>query len=121
MSEEEKEAIEYTKLDIKITKEQLENGDLFMSEKQERERINNLKIILNLIEKQQKELNQEKEKNKELEKQNQAQQKQLNDAFDRGFIHKDKIREIFDNYSQSSLMENNTFLEFKKELLEERN
>jgi len=37
------------------------------------------------------------------------------------YISKDKIREIFDNYSQSSLMENNTFLEFKKELLEERN
>ena len=36
-------------------------------------------------------------------------------------ISKNKIREIFDNYSQSSLMENNTFLEFKKELLEERN
>ena len=61
MSEEEKKAIEYTKLDIKITKEQLENGDLFMLEKQERERINNLKIILNLIKKQQEQL-QEKDK-----------------------------------------------------------
>lgn len=35
----------------------------------------------------------EKKKNKELEEQNQFQRKQLNDAFDRGWIHKDKIKE----------------------------
>ena len=35
------------------------------------------------------------------------------------YISKDKIKEIFNNYSKSSLMENNTFLEFKKDLLGE--
>ena len=43
------------------------------------------------------ELEQEKEKNKELEEQNQFQRKQLNDAFDRGWIHKDKIKELLEN------------------------
>lgn len=96
MSEEEKKAIEYTKLDIKITKEQLKNGDLFMSEKQERERINNLKIILNLIEKLQKELNQEKEKNKELKEKYSRKlvdfQKER-EEYEKNYISKDKIKE----------------------------
>ena len=62
-------------------------------------------------------------RNKELEEEL-REEKDLTTIYLNGFYDgeqkwKDKIREIFDNYSQSSLMENNTFLEFKKELLEE--
>lgn len=39
-------------------------------------------------------LNKEKEKNKQLKKENQTQRSQLNSAFNNGFIHKDKIKEI---------------------------
>lgn len=72
--------------------------------------------------------NKEKEKNKELEEMLKHRIKYTNelekDLFENAsnyVIPKSKVREIFENYSQSSLMENNTFLEFKKELLEERN
>lgn len=45
---------------------------------------NEMDIVLNLIEKQQKEI-------EELKELNLMQRKQLNDAFNRGWIHKDKI------------------------------
>lgn len=56
--------------------------------------------------------NKEKQKNKKLEKQIEA--KVMNN-----YISKDKIAKTFDNYSESSLMLNNTFIEFKKDLLGE--
>ena len=43
----------------------------------------------------------------------------MNGFYDGEKKWKDKIREIFNNYSQSSLMENNTFMDFKKDLLGE--
>lgn len=76
------------------------------------------KTLLNLIEKQQKELEQEKEKNKELFLQYEKEVDKLEYQITT-MISKDKIEKTFDNYSESSLMLNNTFIEFKKDLLGE--
>lgn len=98
MNEEEKKAIEDIKEEIKGAEDEGHGKDRIIIE---------LKTILNLIEKQQKELEQEKEKNiflegykvgaeeaiNELKEKNKELTKQLNGAFDRGFISKDKIKE----------------------------
>ena len=76
--------------------------------------------------------NKEKEKNKELEEENKILTKQLNSAFDRGFIHKDKIREILNIYNTSNsefatlpngkeivLSDNGPLAEYLEELLGE--
>ena len=69
MSEEEIEAIEYFKDDIKFLEQELKNpnylGRYITIHTKE---FNYLKTLLNLIKKQQQELNKEKEKNIELEK-----------------------------------------------------
>ena len=55
----EEEIIKYIELDIKITTEQINNGELFMTEELEKKRIKYLQGLLDLY-------NKEKEKNEEL-------------------------------------------------------
>lgn len=69
--------------------------------------------------------NKEKEKNKQLEKENQTQRSQLNSAFNNGFIHKDKIKEIIKYIEEEGYWEFTTDRDsdrakkFFEELLEE--
>lgn len=46
-----------------------------------------------------------KARNKELEEENRIQRGQLNSAFDRGFIHKDKLREKAEEYKGQGYIE----------------
>ena len=41
-------------------------------------------------------------RNKELEEENRIQRGQLNSAFDRGFVHKDKLREKIEEVNKSN-------------------
>ena len=92
LSDEEKKAIEYFKNEIKgfetvitaMEKEIDGKNWLRKNVSEIKEDISMREIALNLIEKQQKEI-------EELKEQNLIQRKQLNDAFDRGWIHKNTI------------------------------
>lgn len=84
LSEEEKKAIEYleNRLDI------LHNNTQWATE-------NSIKVVLNLIEKQQVEINKEKEKNKELEEQNKYIKNHIyyKEFVELNYIPKSKVRE----------------------------
>lgn len=55
-----------------------------------------LAIAQHIIQKLQQECEANKKRIEELEEENKIYRRQLNSAFDRGFIHKDKIKEIVD-------------------------
>ena len=61
MNEEENQAIELLKIDCLITLRQINNGELFMIEDEEKRRISATQVLLNLIDKQQKEIEKLKE------------------------------------------------------------
>ena len=85
MSEEEKKAIEYWKRDIEFYHCNTQLASEHYAQ-----------IILNLIEKQQKELEQEKEKNKGLETDNidlKKKNRLIAENLSRSYISKDKIKE----------------------------
>lgn len=85
MSEEEKKAIEYWKRDIEFYHCNTQLASEHYAQ-----------IILNLIEKQQKELEQEKEKNKGLETDNidlKEKNRLIAENLSRSYISKDKIKE----------------------------
>lgn len=47
-----------------------------------------------------------------------VQNKQLNDAFSRGWVHKDTLKEILDKYRRTSVDDSYTIVKFFKELEE---
>lgn len=111
MSEDEKEAIK-TVEDLKIMKwysHAFDNGTEILTQEEK----SDIDIVLNLIEKQQKELQQEKEKNKELIKRNEALSNNML-SLACNSIRKDKIREILEKYKYTEIGDTMKIIEFYK-------
>lgn len=116
MSEEEKKAIETIKnlKDIKWYEHAFDSGTEILDEYEKKD----IDIVLNLIDKQQKEIEELKEKNKRLEQdRNEYKEEYINlqNARYYNYISKDKIKEKINYYEERGYIEIASAL---KELLE---
>ena len=103
MSEEEKKAIEYLKNRLEI----LHNNTQWATE-------NNIKVVLNLIEKQQKEIEELKEKNASLQKEIKLMKSiNINDNYISKDKVKNKIKELENLYKDKYF-----HIDYVKEILE---
>lgn len=113
MSEDEKKAIKIIREDIEVYKEKGAWKENFIL-------VKSLRTLLNLIEKQQEELQQEKEKNKELEeKQDRLAFKTnlyMNDVLSNNIVSKDKIRAILEEYRYTEIGDTEKIIEFYKKI-----
>lgn len=95
MLNDEKKAIDELTEIKELVKEDLKNEDVEVTAILNRIDLESLVIVLNLIEKQQKEIEEQKKKNKEILSGNVENfQKYFLEEFDKKFISKDKLKEI---------------------------